>query len=88
MRFVEIISKKKFALISIFLFLYVSLNLFVNSLASDVVDLDFQYRHSGLDTNASRETVWKLDLGLRYHFDKFHDAEGMFRPFLGMFRSF
>ena len=29
MRFVEIISKKKFALISIFLFLYVSLNLFV-----------------------------------------------------------
>ena len=25
-----------------------SLNLFVNSLASDVVDLDFQYRHSGL----------------------------------------
>lgn len=61
-----------------------SLNLFVNSLASDVVDLDLQYRHSGLDMNISRETVWKLDLGLRYHFDKFHDAEGMFRPFLGV----
>jgi cell division protein DivIC len=29
MRFIEIISQKKFTLISIFLFLYVSLNLFV-----------------------------------------------------------
>ena len=53
MRFLEIINKKKFALISIFLFLYVLLNLLdgerglisyfekKNSLLTDIVDIDY-----------------------------------------------
>ena len=59
-------------------------NVFVNSLASDSVDFDLQYTYSGLETNSSKETVWELGLGMRYHFDHFHDNEGMFRPFMGL----
>ena len=59
-------------------------NFFVNSLASDSVDFDLQYTYSGLETNSSKETVWELGLGMRYHFDHFHDNEGMFRPFMGL----
>ena len=37
-----------------------SFNFFTNSLASDSVDLNFHYTYSGLDTNSSKETFWKL----------------------------
>lgn len=60
-----------------------SFNFFTNSLASDSVDLNFHYTYSGLDTNSSKETFWKLGIGMRYHFDHFYDNDGMFRPFLG-----
>ena len=60
-----------------------SFNFFTNSLASDSVDLNLHYTYSGLDTNSSKETFWKLGIGMRYHFDRFHDTDGMFRPFLG-----
>lgn len=59
-------------------------NVFVNSLASEPMDFTFEYSYSGLETNSSRDTVWELGVGIRYHFDQFYDNQGMFRPFFGL----
>ena len=61
-----------------------SLNLLLNSPASESSDFNLDFSYLGLEANSSDETFLKLGLSYRHHFDQFYKNQGMVRPFVGL----
>ena len=61
-----------------------SLNLSANSPASDSADFVLSFNYGKLEGNATKHSLWSLNLNYVMHFNDIHTSSAMFNPYAGI----